>query len=336
MRIVERVGRPAAALALLLLAGAGSALDAARVDVFMLPPTLSSSAARQVGAAEDPVAMVVRVRGAVRVERAAGGAPAPASIGMRLMAGDRLDLADGAQAVLLYVTGRRQTLTESLTIAAPEAAERAGVFERTVSTLNAVASTDARQHPNRQGMIRPVAGASTLVSPRNDIKVMDLRPTFVWSAVPGATGYTIQLRSGDGVTRKRFDAGSDTVWTMPVSAPPLAPGARYHWTVAPAGNGRAAEEMTFRTLSASEYGAIEQGMAELRRAQLDPWSDGLFLAALVFRDEGLFYEADRALRQLESDAAVGQAYYLLRGEVYDALGLLELAAEAFDRAGETL
>ena len=330
MRIVESVARLALALVLIVCASAWSPADAAGLVGSLVPDVRSADA-------EDPVAMVVRVTGTVRVQRAAGGAPAPASVGMRLMAGDRLDVASGAQAVILYVTGRRETLTQSLTLAAPEQAERAGVFERTVSTLNAVASTDARQQPNRQGMIRPVAGASTLMSPRNDIKVMDLRPTFVWSRVPGATGYTIQLRSGDGVTRKRFVVGADTVWTMPASAPPLAPGERYHWTVAPAGQGRVAEERTFRTLSASEYAAIEQGMAQLREAQLDPWSDGLFLAALVFRDEGLFYEADRALRQLEEgNAALGQSYYLLRGEVYDALGYLELAAEAFERAGETL
>lgn len=330
MRNVEKMARLVPILGLLILAGAWSAADAAGVVDSMLPAGAAETA-------EDPVAMVVRVTGTVQVHRAAGGAAAPASVGMRLMAGDRLDVDGGAQAVLLYVSGRRETLTQSLTIAAPEQAERAGVFERTVSTLNAVASTDARQHPNRQGMIRPVAGASTLMSPRNDIKVVDLRPTFVWTAVPGATSYTIQLRSADGVTRKRFEVGTDTTWTMPTSAPPLAPGERYHWTVAPAGRGRVAEEHAFRTLSTAEYRALEHGMAQLRSAQLDPWSDGLFLAALVFRDEGLFYEADRALRQLEtSNAALGQAYYLLRGEVYDALGMLELAAGSFERAGETL
>ena len=331
MRITHKAGHLVLSLTLMILAGAWSAVDAAAV-VHALQPSLLQAT----GSQEDPVAMVVRVTGTVRVQRAAGGAPAPASVGMRLMAGDRLEVGSGAQAILLYVSGRRETVTQPLTIAPPEQAERAGVFERTVSTLNAVASTDARQHPNRQGMIRPVAGASTLFSPRNDIKVMDLRPTFVWSLVPGATAYTLQIRSEDGVTRKRFQVGSDTSWTLPATEPPLAPGVRYHWTVAPSGQGRVAEERTFRTLSGGEYAALAQGMSELRTAQLDPWSDGLFLAALVFRDEGLFYEADRALRQLDTGGApLGQAYYLLRGEVYDALGLLDEAAIAFERAGES-
>ena len=330
MRIAETMGRGSFTLALVTVALASLAAPAAAAVHSPLPAML------QAAAAQDPVAMVVRVTGAVRVQRPGGGAPAPATVGMRLLAGDRLDVPTGAQAVLLYVSGRRETVTQAVTIAAPQQADRAGVFDRTVSTLNAVAASDARQQPNRQGMIRPIAGASTLMSPRNDIKVMDLRPTFVWSRVPGATAYTIQIRSEDGVTRKRFAVGSDTAWTLPASEPPLAPGVHYHWTVAPTGQGRVAEEQTFRTLTAAEYTSIAQGMTELQEAGLDPWSDGLFLAALVFRDEGLFYEADRALRQLEDGgASLGQAYYLLRGEVFDALGLLEPAATAFERAGET-
>ena len=329
MRIVESMGRVLLPTLVTVLAIATAPADAGALPRMALPALLQA-------AQQDPVAMVVRVTGTARVQRGGGGPATPMSVGMRLMAGDRVNLESGAQAVLLYVSGRRETATQSLTIAAPAQAQRAGVFDRTVSTLNAVASTDARQQPNRQGMIRPIAGAATLVSPRNDIKIVDLRPTFTWSAVPGSTGYTIQVRSEDGVTRKRFTVGRDTIWTLPASEPALAPGVHYHWTVAPAGGGRVAEEQTFRTLSADEYASYAAGMAALREAQLDPWSDGLFLAALVYRDEGLFYEADHALRQLESgDATLGQAYYLLRGEVYDALGLIEMAAESFDRAGET-
>ena len=330
MRIVQSMGRVVLPTLVTVLAIAGASAPAAAL------PTAPVSALLQAAAQSDPVAMVVRVTGDVRVQRGGGGAASAATVGMRLMAGDRVNVPTSAQVILLYVSGRRETVTQTTTIAPPAQAQRAGVFDRTVSTLNAVASTDARQQPNRQGMIRPIAGAATLMSPRNEIKVVDLRPTFTWSPVANATGYTIQIRSDDGVTRKRFNVGQDTSWTLPSSEPPLSPGVGYHWTVAPAGGGRVAEEQVFRTLDAEEYAAVAEGMAELRSAELDPWTDGLFLAALVYRDAGLFYEADRALSQLETgDASLGPAYYLLRGEVYDALGLLELAAASFDRAADT-
>ena len=329
MRIDRSMNRVMLPVLVTMLALAGTGAPAAALPALPVHALLQA-------AQSDPVAMVVRVTGTVAVQRGGGGTSTPATVGMRLMAGDRVNVTSGGQAILLYASGRRETLTQTTTIAAPAQAERAGVFDRTVSTLNAVASTDARQQPNRQGMIRPIAGAATLMSPRNQVKVVDLRPTFTWSRVPGATSYTIQIRSDDGVTRKRFDVGSDTSWTLPASESPLSPGVGYHWTVSPGSAGRVAEEQTFRTLSAQEYGAVAAGMAELRAAELDPWSDGLFLAALVYRDAGLFYEADRALRQLDAgDASLGQAYYLLRGEVYDALGLLEAAAASFDRAADT-
>ena len=324
MRIVESLGRVALTAVMALLALPWSAADAAAIVA--APPALLQAAT------EDPVAMVVRVTGSVQVRRASGAVPA--TVGMRLMAGDRLEVPSGAQAIILYVSGRRETVTQSLAIAAPEQAQRAGVFDRTVSTLNAVASSDARQQPNRQGMIRPIAGAPTLMAPRNEILIADLRPTFSWSAVPGATGYVIQVRSEDGLTRKRFNVGGDTTWTMPASEPPLQPGVEYIWTVG-TNQGRVGEEQRFATLDAEQYARIADGMAELREAGLDPWSDGLFLAALIFRDAGLFYEADRALRQLEAaGGATGQPFYMLRGEVYDALGMLDDAAAAFDRAAE--
>lgn len=311
------------AIAVVVLAAATSAPASAA------PVGAATIAARQVA---DPIAMVVRVAGSVRVQRA-GGATEAAGVGTKLMEGDRLLVGDGAQAVLLYLTGRRETVSASTTIRPPEVATRAGVFERTVSTLDAVASTDARQHPNRQGMIRPIAGAPVPVSPRNGIKVLDARPTFTWMAVPGAAGYTIQIRSEDGLTRRRFDAGADTVWTLPADQPPLVPGTDYLWTVAPRGSGRVASEVPFRTASAGDFTAIADGLGEMVSAGLDPWGDGLFVSALLFRDTGLFYEADRALRQLDSEgSAAGQPYYLLRGEVYDALGDLDAAALAFDKA----
>ena len=327
MHALETLGRVSVSVALAILALPWSAADAAAMLTSGSPALLQA-------ANEDPVAMVVRVTGSVQVRRA-DGATETATAGVRLMPGDRLEVASGAQAVILYVSGRRETVTQSLAIAAPEQAHRAGVFDRTVSTLNAVASSDARQQPNRQGMIRPIAGAPTLIGPRNEIRVADLRPTFSWSAVPGATSYVIQIRSEDGLTRKRFNVGSDTVWTMPADGHPLQPGVTYVWTVG-TNQGRVGEEQRFATLTAVQYAAIAEGMAELREAELDPWSDGLFLSALIFRDSEVFYEADRALRQLEaSGTPLGPPFYMLRGEVYDALGMIDAAAEAFTRAAET-
>jgi hypothetical protein len=65
---------------------------------------------------------------------------------------------------------------------------------------------------------------------------------------------------------------------------------------------------------------------------IDPLGDGMFLTALAYRDAGLMYEASSVLERLGRTGAKGRAYYLLRGEVLDALGDLDSAAASFAAA----
>ncbi|MBI4545208.1 MAG: hypothetical protein HY703_08440 [Gemmatimonadetes bacterium] len=310
----------------------------------LLVAALITGAAAAVASA-DPVAVLIQVNGAVRVQRSGQRAPVGATLGMSLMDGDRVIVAAGARAVLLYRTGRTQTATASLTVAAPAENRPGGLFNQTVRTLTQVATTDARTQPNRQGMIRPIAGAAVPVSPRNRINVLDVRPTFLWFRIPEAAGYTVQIRRAEtkppltddpadtAWKPVRYDVGADTTWTLPGSENPLVPGAFYEWTVAAADGGRVAEPQRFRIISAPEYTALARSLGGISAMGLDPAGDGLFMAALAYRDAGLFYEADRALNRLEAaGAGTGRAFHLLRGEVYDALGLLQAAAEAFRRA----
>ena len=67
---------------------------------------------------------------------------------------------------------------------------------------------------------------------------------------------------------------------------------------------------------------------------LDPAGDGRLLAAVVFTDLGLYYDAARALTEMEeSGERLGADLLLLKGAV---LGRLEEAREAFDLADALL
>src|SRR5688500_1516533 len=90
------------------------------------------------------VAAGVRVDGAVQVHPRAGVAAVRAAPGMQLQAGARLVVPTGGNALLLYRTGRSQTVTRNTTIQAPSAAPRTGVFQQTVRTLRDISQTDAR------------------------------------------------------------------------------------------------------------------------------------------------------------------------------------------------
>ncbi len=287
-------------------------------------------------AAADPIAVLVRATSGVQVQRA-GARPAPAAVGMQLQAGDQVVIPVRGTAVVLHRTGRSQTLTRTTRLAAPTTARRAGVFRQTVRTLAEVAATDARAQPNRQGMIRPIPGTPVPISPRNEIRVASTRPGFTWFRVQGADLYHVQVkRAGTTGMGDRYAAGADTAWTLPRTAAALVSGGSYEWSVeASAGGeeGRAAPPQRFRVATRQENAALAAKLRELRRMGLDPEGDGLFLAAVIYRDAGFFYDAQAALDRLTATgAATGRDFHLLRASVYDALGQLDRAQDDFRTA----
>jgi hypothetical protein len=282
----------------------------------------------------EPAAVIVQVNGAVQIQRAGGSATTAATVGASLHAGDKVVVANGAKAVLLYKTGKMVPASTTVTIADAQRDKPGGLFTQTVTTLAQVATTNARTQPNRQGMIRPVAGEATPIAPRNSVKVADLHPTFTWQKIDGATGYTVQIRRIEPFAGKpeRFNTGTMNSWTYPADATPLIPGGVYEWTVA-SNNGRPASAQRFRVVTAEDLARIATTVRELASAGIDPLGDGLFLTALAYRDAGLMYDASRMLDRLENGgAASGREFYLLRGEVLDALGDLDGAAKAFASA----
>lgn len=282
----------------------------------------------------EPSAVVVQIMGGVQVQRGGQGAAVPAAVGLSLMPGDKVVVGSGAKAVLLYKTGKMQPVTATTTIADAQRDKPGGLFSQTVTTLTQVATTNARTQPNRQGMIRPIPGEPAPIAPRNGVKVADLHPSLVWYSVPDAKAYTVQVRRVDPMPSRpeRYDAGADTTWTYPATATPLMPGATYEWTVAASAGGRPATVQRFRIAGGADFARISDTVNELVGAGIDPLGDGLFLTALAYRDAGLMYDASRMLDRLAKNGVSGRAYYLLRGEVFDALGDLDAAADAFAKA----
>jgi hypothetical protein len=287
----------------------------------------------------EPVALIASTNGKVEVQRA--GKAVASGPGASLEAGDRVVVPTGGKAVIMYRTGKMETATATLTVEARSSEAVGNLYKQAGQTLTQVATTDASKQPNRQGMIRPVAGEPVPIAPRNGIVVLDVRPTFTWFAVPGATQYTVQIRRTDlaGSRPVRFPTGRDTTFTYPSTAPALVPGATYEWSVGAGANPRvgAPEQSRFKVISPKEFETYSTTLNEIGSSGVDPMTDGLFIAALAARDAGLFYEADRALSQMQKNGAgTGRMYHLLRGVVLDQLGDLEARALAFQAADREL
>lgn len=285
-----------------------------------------------------PAALVVQIQGDVQV-RHSGASPVPLTLGEQLQAGDEVVPAAGGRAILITPTGATLRVTDATTVAAPAGGGGGDMFDRAIATLAQAATTDARSSIGRQGMvrpIRPIAGEPTLVAPRNGLTVTDERPTFNWRAVEGASGYRLQLRRvDDGSRPKRWDVGTATEWTLPEDEAPLAHGGRYAWTIAPLG-GRPTQEQQFAVIGDDATAELEATIEEIAQIGVDPFGDGLFLTAIVYRDLDLYYEAYEALRGLEEAGEMTADLYLLKGEVLNQLGHAERAKEAFDTADEMM
>ena len=287
--------------------------------------------AAPLAAQDEPAALVLRVRGDVQV-RHGGGRPADASVGERLMVGDEVLPSSGALAVLITRTGATQRVTEATTVTAPRGAGSTDMFTRAMATLAQAASTDVTVG-GRQGMIRPIPGKTTLVSPRNGLTVRSDRPAFAWTATPGQA-YELMLRNTAGGRPEVFDAGTDTTWTYPDDLPALEFGATYAWTVFVGGRrtGRALPQQEFRVIDIPEFAQLGEFMDQIEEFGLDPMSDGLFLTVVAFRDLELFYDAGEAMAGIEDQGEMSADMYLLKGEILNVLGREAEARAAFDKA----
>jgi hypothetical protein len=284
--------------------------------------------------AAEPTAVVVQVTGTVQVQRVGESTTKPIAVGANLAPGDKVIIASGAKALLMYKSGKMEPATANLTIAEPESRAPSGRFQQVVGTVSALATTNARLQPNRTGMIRPVPGEPIPIAPRNGVRVLDVRPTFSWFKTPSATGYMIQIRRlGPNAGKPERFQTRDTAWSYPASATPLIPGAEYEWTVGTAEGRIASIPGRFRVVSPEEFAQVATVLRELTTAGVDPASDGLFVLALAYRDAGLFYEAARAVDKLAAaGAGKGRTFFFLRGEVLDAIGDIDGASRSFAAA----
>lgn len=286
-------------------------------------------------AAQDPVALIIRIQGEVLVSHA-GGPAGPASVGEQIFVGDDISPTDGSRAILITQTGAQQVVTQQTTMAEPRGSGNPDMFKRALSTLAQAAATDATTG-GRQGMIRPIPGQSTLVSPRNNLPVMDGRLTFEWTATPGQT-YDLMIRRVGAAGRPViYEVGADTTFTLP-EGDELDFGASYVWTVFVGGRrgGRPIPEQEFRVMSIEESVDMQDYLDEIAVFGLDPMTDGLFLTVVAYRDMGLFYDAAAALDRVENQASLSAELYLLKGEILAELGQEEAARAAFDRADELM
>jgi len=120
--------------------------------------------------------------------------------------------------------------------------------------------------------------------------------------------------------------------SYPASAPVLESGVRYTWQLEP--TGQPVQQAEFEILPAAEAARVRESLDILAPASLPgypPSSIALMRAGYELRD-GLYADARRELlTALASDPDEPTLHFLL-GQVYDTIGLSELAQREFIEA----
>lgn len=280
------------------------------------------------------MALISQFRGDVKVVQAAGGGELPARVGLRLHAGDRVDVARGSRAVLLFNNGRLVTATTPLTVAPVGGAGAAEVYDR---AARALAAAERLERPKESGGVgRPPPAVAYPLAPGFGSAVLAQHPTFSWQLQEGTESYLVQIRPAAGGAPIRFQVAEAGSWTMPDTAAPLQRGGEYLWTVVALPGGRIAGEARFRVMDDADVAAVAAFHAALEEAGVDPQGDGLLVAAMFYADIGLLHEAAAALERLMAETSESErdpVVDLLHAQVLGSLGRTSEAAEAFERAG---
>lgn len=308
-----------------------------RLAAAMLLAALLASAALAA-----PFALVASVQGRVEIARGKA-APVRAAFGAALERGDRVTVAPGGSATIYFSDGNVIELAEKSAVTVggkvaasartgPAAEIPSGVYAQ----VSQVVTGGSRQtglvalSPMRSGEER----APLILEPRRADVLAD-RPAFAWREVPGATRYTVTLAGDAGTLWTREATG--TRLEFPADQPPLARDADYLWTVDAFGErGRLHSETSlFHVVAPEVDAAVRADVASIERGF--PSSDhpaAHFVRGQYEVGRGLYHDAALRFIRLSQLIPDSPAPHEALGNVYRAIGLMDLAAAEYQRALE--
>jgi len=288
-------------------------------------------------AAADPVGVLTEIRaerGQVEVKRAGETQWTAAQPLLALRPGDQLRVTGEARAALVFTGGRGAQAVSAgnspFTVQPPAAAAAGDKVKGLVGSVTDFLSGKQKDlaylplsvrsvHPPRVAQLAPRA-----------TKVLPGALTFEWSG-SDTLRYKVRVLGPPGMLWERADLPRKPV-PYPASAPALEPGVRYTWQLETAG--QPVQQAEFEILPAAEVARVRESLDILVPASLPgypPSSIALMRAGYELRD-GLYADARRELlTALASDPDEPTLHFLL-GQVYDTIGLGELAQREFIEA----
>ena len=289
----------------------------------------------------DPLAIVASMKGQVEVIPASGGTAQRATFGRPLERGDKVQVGGEGAATVVFNDGNVIELSSgsAITIGGrmtgkPKVGPGSSLPDEVFTQVSRYVTGGSRQ----KGLVALSAMRSgtdeggILISPR-DSDVMSNRPRFRWRAVTGATRYKLSLSGDDGDLWET--ESSDTHAVLPGNVDPLMGDADYVWRIVAFGDkGKVREEETFfhvldderRDVVATHIEHIGQSTGG------DETAATHFLAGSYLFSRGMYGDAAEHFEALSLISPESPAPHEALGNVYKAVGLMDLAAAEFERA----
>ena len=287
--------------------------------------------------AADPVGVLTEIRaerGQVEVKRAGEPQWTAAQPLLALRPGDQIRTTGEARASLVFTGGRgAQGVSASnspFTVqppAAPAAGDKVKGLVGSVTDFLSGKQKDLAYLPLSVRSVRPPRVVQ--LQPRAT-KLLPGAVTFEWTG-SDTLRYKVRVLGPQGVLWEQANLPRKPV-SYPASAKALEPGVRYSWQLEP--DGQPMQQTEFEILAPAEAARVREALDVLVPASLPgypPSSVALMRAGYDLRD-GLYTDARRELLTALASDPDEPTLHLLLGQVYDTVGLGELAQREFIEA----
>ena len=281
---------------------------------------------------QEAVAVITELklnRGDIQIRLAGNKAPQRPAVLQSLYPGNVVQATKDAVAVVLFTEGMKTVSVDEknspFEIKAPQ-----GKDSQTSSRVKDVASLllGKKKPPSYVALaVRGKTQPPTLLSPRNT-KLMTDAPTFQWMGMDRQPG-TVKVYGPEGLVWSAENIAL-TQLAYPVSAPRLKPGVEYSWIIEK--KGFQPQKAPFKLMPATEAQAVQEKIAPLSPAAGLSKTTLMVLKANVLMAHELFYEAREVLIEGATADPDEPTLHFLLGELYEKIGLKNLAADEYGEA----
>jgi len=287
--------------------------------------------------AADPVGVLTEIRaerGRVEVKRAGESEWRAAQPLLALRPGDQIRATGEARTSLVFTGGRgAQAVTAASSPFTVQPPTAAGASDKVRGLVGGVTDFLAGKQKDLAYLplsVRSVRPPRVVQLQPRETKLLPGDVTFEWTG-SSTLRYRLRVLGPQGILWEQANLPRNPV-VYPASAPALEPGVRYFWQLET--EGQPMQQAEFQILPSAEANRVRESLDILVPASLPgypPSSIALMRAGYVLRD-GLYADARRELLTALAGDPDEPTLHLLLGQVYDTIGLGELAQREFMEA----